>query len=262
MIYGVYKQGIYNIEGKVEFYEVFLQDPQKGRYPEGMDPLKATSQVIDTLVEIDPKNVGGGDKIFINVPAIFLEASMFDLLSPKYVAIELVEHARLSNNVYSAINKLLKKGFKFCLDDFGFEKLDYLPLLNKCHYVKMDIKNVRYEDEELIEVINTLKNLGKLIIAKNIETEEEYKKVLDLGFDYFQGFYISKPVRVRDTKTVHFVKGTLLKLYKAIKDGNIDSIVETVEKDIGVTYKLLKFVNSVYFPKLKEISDIREAVAY
>ncbi len=261
-MYGVYKQAIYNRTGKVEFYEVFLQDIRTGAYPEGVDPLKATSLVIETLTEMGPKNIGENKRLFVNVPAIFLEASMFDLLPPKYIGIELVENARLNNNVYKAIDHLLKKGFKFCIDNFGFEKIDYLPLLGKCHFVKMDIKKVNYDEDELREVIGIVKSLGRQLIAKKVETEEEYRKLVGLGFDHFQGFYLSKPVRIKDAKVVSFVKTTLFKLYQAIKNTDINSIIETLEKDIGATYKLLKFVNSAYFPKIREISDVREAVAY
>ncbi len=261
-MYGVYKQAIYNREGKVEFFEVFLQDVKIGKHPPEMDPLKATSMVIDTLVDLDPKNVGKGKIIFINVPAIFLEASMFDLLPPKYVGIELKENANLNNNVYSAINELLKKGFSFCIDDFGFERIDYLPLLTKCQFVKIDMKNVNYDGEELREVVKALKGLGKKIIAKKIETQVEYQKVFDIGFDYFQGFYLSRPTRVLNTHTITSIKATLLRLYKAIKEENMKMIIDVIEKDVGATYKLLKFVNSAYFPRARETSDIAEAVAY
>ncbi|QWK13301.1 MAG: HDOD domain-containing protein [Aquificota bacterium] len=256
------KQAIHNREGKVAFYEIFLQDRRTGQYPEGFDPLKATSIAIDVLVEIGPELVGGGKLVFVNVPAIFLEASMFDLLSPKYVGIELVENKRLNNTLLEAIDILIKRGFKFCIDDFGFEKIDYLPLLNKCHFVKINIKDNPYNQEELKEVISILKSLKKGIIAKNIESKDDYENALKLGFEYFQGIYLSKPVMVRDTRTISFLKSTIIKLYNAIKEKNIKKVVEIIEKDVGVTYKLLRFVNSAYFPKVREFSNVEDAVLY
>ncbi len=256
------KQAIYDRSGKIAFYEVFIQDSLTGNYPEGLDPLKATTMAIDTITELNPIRVGNGKIVFVNVPAIFLEASMFDLLSPEYVGIELVENKRLSNELFESINALLKKGFKFCIDDFGFEKIDYLPLLGKCHYVKINLKNSPYDIEELKEVINILKNLKKGIIAKHIETKEDYQLAHDLGFNFFQGFYLSKPVRVRDTRTISYLKATILRLYKAIKNKDMKGIVDILEKDIGATYKFLKFLNLAYSQKTKDISRIDEAVAH
>jgi EAL and modified HD-GYP domain-containing signal transduction protein len=254
------KQAIYDRNGKVAFYEVFIQDSLTNKHPEGLDPLKATTMAIDTITELNPLRVGGGKLVFINVPAIFLEASMFDLLSPEYVGIELVENRRLSNELFASINALLKKGFKFCIDDFGFEKIDYLPLLGKCHFVKINLKKSPYDMEELKEVISILKNLKKGLIAKNIETKEDYQLAYQLGFNFFQGFFLSRPIRVRDTRTISYLKTTILRLYKAIKNKDMKSIVDILEKDIGATYKFLKFLNLAYPTKIKDISKIDKVV--
>jgi EAL and modified HD-GYP domain-containing signal transduction protein len=253
------KQAIYDKKGNVAFWEVFVQDATTGKYPEDIDPLKATTIAVDVLVELGAYRVGEGKVVFVNVPAIFLEASMFDLLSPEYVGIELVENKNITTQTYNAIELLLKRGFKFCIDDFGFERIDYLPLLSKAHFVKIDIKNSPYNWYELKEVMVVLKNLKKSVIAKNIETEEDYKRAKEYGFDYFQGFYLSPPTLVKDTRTISYLKSTLLELYQAITKGDMKRIVSVLERDVGAAYKLLKFVNSV---RKKKINSLEKAVAY
>ncbi|MFZ8787246.1 EAL and HDOD domain-containing protein [Thermocrinis sp.] len=253
------KQAIYDKKGNVAFWEVFVQDPTTGKYPEDIDPLKATTIAVDVLVELGAYRVGEGKVVFVNVPAIFLEASMFDLLSPEYVGIELVENKNITTQTYNAIELLLKRGFKFCIDDFGFERIDYLPLLGKTHFVKIDIKNSPYDWQELKEVMVVLKSLKKSVIAKNIETEEDYKRAKEYGFDYFQGSYLSPPTVVKDTRTISYLRSTILELYKALTEGDMKRTVKILEKDVGAAYKLLKFANSV---KAKKISSLEEAVAY
>jgi EAL and modified HD-GYP domain-containing signal transduction protein len=253
------KQVIYDKRGNVAFWEVFVQDAATGKYPKDIDPLKATTIAVDLLVELGAYRIGEGKTVFVNVPAIFLEASMFDLLSPEYVGIELVENKNITTQTYNAIELLLKRGFKFCIDDFGFERIDYLPLLSKTQFVKIDLKNSLYDLDELKEVIAIVKSLKKSVIAKNIETEEDYKRAKEYGFDYFQGFYLSPPTLVKDTRTISYLKGTLLKLYKALTEGDMKRIVNVLEKDVGAAYKLLKFANSV---RNKKISSLEEAAAY
>jgi Predicted signal transduction protein containing EAL and modified HD-GYP domains len=253
------KQAIYDKRRNVAFWEVFVQDATTGKYPKNIDPLKATTLAVDLLVELGAYRVGEGKIVFVNVPAIFLEASMFDLLSPEYVGIELVENKNITTQTYNAIELLLKRGFKFCIDDFGFERIDYLPLLGKTHFVKIDIKNSPYNWEELKEVMVVLKSLKKSVIAKNIETEEDYKRAKEYGFDYFQGFYLSPTTLVKHTRTISYLKSTLLELYQALTEGDMKRIVSVLEKDVGAAYKLLKFANSI---KAKKISSLEEAVAY
>jgi len=253
------KQAIYDKKGDVAFWEVFVQDATTGKYPEDIDPLKATTIAVDVLVELGAYRVGEGKVVFVNVPAIFLEASMFDLLSPEYVGIELVENKNITTQTYNAIELLLKRGFKFCIDDFGFERIDYLPLLSKAHFVKIDIKNSPYNWYELKEVMVVLKSLKKSVIAKNIETEEDYKRAKEYGFDYFQGFYLSPPTLVKDTRTISYLKSTLLELYQALTKSDMKRIVSVLERDVGAAYKLLKFANSV---RKKKINSLEKAVAY
>ena len=258
----VRKQAIYDREGNVAFYEVFLQDKSTGKYPEGLDPLKAVSEVIDVLVEIGPQKVGNGKLVFIKVPAIFLEASMFDLLYPDYVGIDLAETSTLTDELSDNVDSLIKRGFKFCIDDFYFERLDYLHFFDKYHYVKIDIRNTRYNETELKEIISILKDFKKGAIAKNIETKEEYEKAYEIGFEYFQGAYLSKPTIVKDVRTVSYLKSTLIRIYDAIKSEDLKQLVEIIEKDVGVTYKLLKLLNSVYHQRIREFSNIEDAVVY
>jgi len=253
------KQAIYDKNGDVAFWEVFVQDATTGKYPEDIDPLRDATIAVDLLVELGAYRVGEGKVVFVNVPAIFLEASMFDLLSPEYVGIELVENKNITTQTYNAIELLLKRGFKFCIDDFGFERIDYLPLLSKTQFVKIDLKNSPYDLDELKEVIAIVKSLKKSVIAKNIETEEDYKRAKEYGFDYFQGFYLSPPTLVKDTRTISYFKGTLLELYQALTEGDMKRIVSVLERDVGAAYKLLKFANSV---RNKKISSLEEAVAY
>ena len=256
------KQAIYDKNGNVAFWEVFVQDDTTRKHSEDIDPLRDATKAVDLLVELGAYRVGEGKIVFVNVPAIFLEASMFDLLSPEYVGIELVENKNITTQTYNAIKLLLKRGFKFCIDDFGFERIDYLPLLSKTHFIKIDIKNSPYNWEELKEVITIVKSLKKSVIAKNIETEEDYKRAKEYGFDYFQGSYLSPPTLVEDTRTISYLKSTILELYKALTEGDMKRIVNVLEKDVGAAYKLLKFANSAFFPRAKKLSSLEEAVVY
>ena len=261
-MYVLLRQPIFDINREVSFYEVFLQESSLGKHPPDMDPLKATSITIDIITELTPSKVGNGKKVFVNVPAIFLEASMFELLPPEFVGIELVENKSITNQLLEAINILVDAGYDLCVDDFGYENINYLPLVNKCTYVKINWLQRPKELYELKAVIDSLKEMNKKVIVKNIETEEDFNQASLLGFDYFQGFYLAKPQPVRDPKTLNLLRTTIIQLYEAIKKEDIKRITEIIERDVGATFKLLKFVNSVYFSRIRKISSVEEAVSY
>ncbi|MFN3947820.1 MAG: HDOD domain-containing protein, partial [Aquificaceae bacterium] len=90
----------------------------------------------------------------------------------------------------------------------------------------------------------------------------DYKKARSLGFEYFQGIYLSQPTIVKDAKTISFLKSTIIKAYDAIKSEDIKQVIEIIEKDVGMTYKLLKLLNSIYSSKTKEFKNIEDAILY
>ena len=260
-MYVLFKQPIFDREGNVAFYEVLLKDIKTRRFPEGLDPLKATSITINTVADEGPEKIGNGKLIFINVPSLFLEATMFELLPPEFVGIELVENRSITNELLRAVNELVDRGFTFCIDDFGFEKVNYLPLLNKCHMVKINWKELVYTDEELTEVMGILKELKKGVIAKNIETEADYDRAKSAGVDYFQGYYLAKPIPIRDVRSLYFMKDTVIKLYEALKKRDLKKVASVIEQDVGATYRLLRFVKTLYKERAHDINSVEDAIS-
>ncbi len=259
-MYVLFKQPIFDREGNVAFYEVMLKDIKTKEFPKNLDPLKATSITINIVADVSPEKIGSGKPVFINVPSLFLEATMFELLSPEFVGIELVENRSITNELLRAVNELVERGFIFCIDDFGFEKVNYLPLLNKCHMVKINQREMVYSDEELLEVIRILKELRKGVIAKHIETEEDYDRAKKAGADYFQGYFLSRPIPIRDIRSLYFMKDTVIKLYEALKRMDLKRVAEVIEQDVGATYRLLRFVKSLYRERAQDIDSVEDAL--
>lgn len=261
-MYVLFKQPIFDREGNVAFYELMLKDIKTKKFPEGLDPLRATSITINIVADLNPEKIGRGKPVFINVPSLFLEATMFELLPPDYVGIELVENRSITNELLKAVNELVDRGFIFCIDDFGFEKVNYLPLLSRCHMVKINWKEMVYTEEELREVMNVLKELDKGVIAKHIETEEDYDKAKRAGVDYFQGYYLAKPIPLRDVRSLYFMKSTVIKLYEALKKRDLGKVAEVIEQDVGATYRLLRFVKSLYKERAHDINSVEDAISF
>ena len=88
----------------------------------------------------------------------------------------------------------------FALDDYGSGYNSVINLLElKPKFVKVDISIVRDVDKDVNkqQVISNIVNYGhkrdRLIIAEGLETVEELEKVLKLGVDLLQGYYLARP---------------------------------------------------------------------
>ena len=68
------------------------------------------------------------------------------------------------------------------------------------HYIKIDriltqkALSSNYERSILIYIIEMAHSLKLNVCIEGVETEEELHKVLEMGSDFIQGFYYSKPL--------------------------------------------------------------------
>ncbi|GAQ95570.1 c-di-GMP-specific phosphodiesterase class I [Thermodesulfovibrio aggregans] len=122
--------------------------------------------------------------------------------NPSNLVFEVVESHRVSDlkHLKEILDYYRENGFKVALDDVGsgFSNLESLVVL-KPNYLKIDMEIVRdiHKDKLKQSICRALVDIAKendiKTIAEGIETKEEFIFLRDLGIDYFQGFYFSKP---------------------------------------------------------------------
>lgn len=98
------------------------------------------------------------------------------------------------------INKLSAMGLSFSLDDYGtgysnIARVASLPL----DIVKIDKSMVDEIDNPtmwvvIVNTVEMLKKLNKKILVEGVEDQHTLDKFIELGVDYIQGFYFSKPL--------------------------------------------------------------------
>ena len=124
-------------------------------------------------------------------------------VNPNNLKIELLESILFENNkeTIERMKKIKKLGIKIALDDFGtgFSSLQYLATL-PIDIVKIDQSFVfhMFESKENLIIIEEIIRLGKKlnmkVLAEGVETERHFEKLKELGCEYFQGYYFSKPL--------------------------------------------------------------------
>jgi len=258
-MYIIYRYPIFTGDGEVYGYELLLRDGRgflNGDYEE-----KTASIILNALLEEEPSRLFGKAKVFVNVSPVFLEAPLFELVPSSRVVMKLRSITKVSERMLNLAGELSKKGFEIAIDDFGFEKVSYLPLLNKTTYVFIDAKKLRYSWEEFEEVVQVLKTLEKTVVIKNVENEEDFKKFKPFGH-LFQGPYFSSPSPLLNVRNVFFLKNTIVSLYKALSEKDIEEAIRIIESDVGLTYKLLRWIRNFLPAHKEEIKDVSDAVIF
>ena len=103
------------------------------------------------------------------------------------------------------IKQLMDLGCEFSIDDFGtgFSTFSYLKDL-PANCVKIDGSFVQDMLNNPIDlaivraICDIAKALGKSTVAEFVEDQQTVMKLQQLGVDYLQGYFISKPMPIYD----------------------------------------------------------------
>ena len=134
-------------------------------------------------------------------------------INPGYINLEITESASMSANktLLGNMQRLMEYGVHFSLDDFGTgqSNLNYIVDM-PVDIVKFDreMSQAFFRDEKAQYVMNAamqmIHGMQLKIVSEGIEEEEQYRKMAQLGIDYIQGYYFSKPLP--ETEFVDFMK--------------------------------------------------------
>lgn len=115
--------------------------------------------------------------------------------------------SRNSAVIHHNMEKLIKAGAEFALDDYGMGNSNLVNLFRMpFRYVKLDKTLVwtyfENDSDVLPDVIETFRNQRVGIIVSGVETKAMAKRLIMMGCDGLQGYYFAKPVPARDFCTM------------------------------------------------------------
>lgn len=227
----MYYQPIYSVkEGKFVSAEALirLKDDQYGFVSPALfipqaEESGAIHQIGDFVLEDVMRFIGGNDfkslgleYIEINLSvAQCIESNLFEKIDglmqkygvrPEQINLEITETGTNYDPATTDrnISLLKEKGITFSLDDYGtgyssIARVVTLPL----DIVKLDKSLVDDMDSAMMwtvitNTVNMLKRMNKKILVEGVENKRALDKFVELGCDYIQGFYFSKPLNETD----------------------------------------------------------------
>jgi len=222
---------------------------------------QATNQVItDTILELGLNVIVGQHKAFIN----FTTQNILDntpLHLPKErIVIEVLENVKLDARIIANLKEMSKLGYIIALDDFVFSE-EWTPLVEFADIIKLDV--LEMGEAKTRDLIKRLKPYNVALLAEKVETYAEYQYLLELGCDYFQGFFLNKP-NIVSGKRVSFNQTAAIQLLKTINNPDLEfeDLAKIISLDVGLSYKLLHYINSAFFALPNKISSINYAISY
>ena len=253
----VARQPIFDRNMNVFGYELLYRGSMSNIY-DGSDDNKATAELINNaFLTMHIHDLTDETKAFINFSQKMLIEEFPMLLPANSLAVEVLDGVENIEAIIDACRKLREKGYIIVFDDFIINE-SYLPLMEIAHIVKIEFSAVNYVKQR--QLIKQYKNKIKFL-ADKVETREEYQLAMDMGYDYFQGYFFSKPVVIKG-KEIESLNINLIKVMSVLntEEPDYQQIAEIIETDLGLSYKLLKLANSAFFGSRNKILTIKQAL--
>lgn len=253
------RQPIFDSRLGVYGYELLYRKSMNNFY-EGSDDNQATAELINnSFLVFQLSDLTDNKRAFINFSGEMLAKEIPLLLPKERIVVEILERVEPTEAVIEACRKLKDRGYVLALDDFAFDdKLS--PLIELADMIKVDFSAVSLDKQS--QLIQAYKEKYRItFLAEKIENRDEFLAARRLGYELFQGYFFSKPIVVHG-KEIGIMQSSVIRIIDELNRDEPDyqHMAEIIEKDLGLTYKLLKAANSLFYGSRNRIHSIRQAL--
>lgn len=252
------RQPIFDAGQKVVAYELLFRSGPENFFT-GTDHDSASSQVIgESLHGFGLIQLVGSKKAFVNITRRVLVDGLAHVLPTSTCVIELLETVDPDPEVLSACRELKRAGYILALDDF-VARPDYEPLVALADVIKIDF--IGTPRAERLAMAERFQRRGIKVLAEKVETREEFAEAKAAGFAYFQGYFFCRP-EIMTRREVPAAKQNCLTFLQEVTRADLDysRLEPIIRQDVGMTIKLLRFLNSAFFGFKMRVTSIRHGL--
>lgn len=254
------RQAIFNRQSKTIGYELLFRDSPDNKFPEIDQDVATSKMIIQNHIHGSIEAISLGKPAYIN----FTEKSLINkyplMFDKNSIVIELVGHEKVTDKLVKIIKYYYEKGYKIALTEYDLDHqwdvlFEYVSLLK----VNVDVVNPK----RLISVVKRLKPFNVEIAAERVETKFQYLALVEVGFDYYQGFFYHEP-EIVEGKALTPIKTQMLELMSETFNSPLvfERIADIIGHDVNLSISLLKMVNNVATGTKIEITSLKQATAY
>ena len=249
---------ILDTKQNVVAYELLFRADHHNKAIVANNSAASANVIIETYGQLGIDNVIGKRRGFIKVDAQLLMHDSILLLPKKHVVLEILRGVEITESITQRCAFLKQKGYQLALSYTAQSSTHYDHILSLVNIVKINVNELT--SAHLMAVMKQLRRFPILLLAEKVENQETAKHCISLNFQMLQGFFFTQP-EVMSGKNIDPSKLSLLKLMLlVVKDGDISEIENELKYQPGLSYNLLRMVNSASNGLSAKINSIKRAI--
>lgn len=249
------RQAIHDRWTGVVGYALLLRDPAGRDLAE--DERAATSVIVETFTGIGVAAIAGDRPAHLRVPRRFLLELHALALPPERVVLEVGDPGPDDAPMHAVLERLATQRYRVSLvcDPRGPAPLELARVIDS---VKLDVGDL--SDAELADCGERFGRMRATLIASGVDTPAQRQRCRAAGFELFQGFFLSTPELVAGGAPPSARVGELRALAGLYAQSTFEQLEETISRDVGLSFRLLAYLNSAYFNLARRVGSVREAL--
>ncbi|HPI15790.1 MAG TPA: HDOD domain-containing protein [Spirochaetota bacterium] len=258
---GVYvaRQPIFDRKLDLYAYELLFRSGFSDFFDCADGDLASAKTIMNSFLLFGLDSITGGRMAFINFTRKLLLGETATMFPREQLAVEILETIEPDDEVIAACRRLKKAGYTIVLDDFIF-KPELQRFVDMADIIKLDFRISGVRERQAL--IGQLGHDRIRFLAEKIETRSEFDEAMEMGFSYFQGYFFARPEIVAGRDIPGYKLNYMQILREVHKpDADFGELEEIVKRDVSITYKLLRFINSAAFGFAKKIQSIKQAIS-
>lgn len=235
-------------------------------FNQGLNPSKETVEATANLIaEMDEKigfqNMVGSNGVMMQLPKDLIKADELPKFNDEQqVVLEIPNNVTKDVEVLKNLKDLSGRGVELALNDYISDESS-IKLASISDFVKIDVED--YSERQLKSMIEALHQKNIKVIAEKVETEESFRYLKKLGFDFFLGYFFTNPVVINGEK-LSGNKMTLIQLLAKVNDEETDfhELSNIIGQDVALTHQLLLAVNNPAAMIPVKVENVSDALKY
>jgi c-di-GMP phosphodiesterase len=177
---------------------------------------------------------------------------------PDRVMLRIAHDLALDPEVAETIDALTMRGYALSLYDLPGQEFD-ASLLERFGTVEIDFK--QFPLDQAMVAVPRIQAGRATPLAAGLHDYQDFERAKMLGFELFAGPFYASRHRAAVRKVPVGEMDTLVSL-AAMQSGSatIEELERVIDRDVGLSVKLLRYINSAYIGMRGSIASIRQAV--
>jgi c-di-GMP phosphodiesterase len=219
---------------------------------------KATSALlVEAFGDIGLERLAGRHPAWISIARNFLVEIGPPPVRPDRAVLQ-IDAYPARDDLLGLLQQLSRSGYTLALEGFD-GRPDLEELMSLCSIVKIDVSG--RSADELSYALEAPRVQGALLVATGVEDHAGFQQLSGQGFTYFQGDYFAKPRLFRHRGVATSGLGSLRRLGELTSgDVSFEDLERIIGSDVGLSLKLLRYVNSAFFALPRTVGSVREAL--